>query len=267
MRIKRLFRGIIVIMFTVILPVQSIARGHYENSDVEVNIVADQRGILRKFDARSKRADVERSFVIARNDERYRIQVRNISNKRIGVVIAVDGRNIISGKKSYLTFRERMYVLHPYQTQEFEGWRTGRNRTHRFYFTGMSDSYAANWGDTTAMGVIAVAVFRERRQQISRKGLGKGRDKQRLGESRSMREAPGTGFGENEWSPSREVIFFAHNRPIEKKFIKYEWHSTLCRLAVIRCRSDYKQNRFWPAPNRDEGYAPFPQRFYDVWHP
>jgi len=40
-----------------------------------------------------------------------RIEVKNRLNRRVGLVIAVDGRNIISGTKSWLRNNERMYIL------------------------------------------------------------------------------------------------------------------------------------------------------------
>lgn len=254
MRDMRLFQGIVIVMLALLLPVHSSAKGYYQNGDVEVDIVSDQRGTLQRFDARMGGRDVERSYVIARDAERYRIRVSNRSNKRVGVVLAVDGRNILSGKKSYLQSHERMYILGPHQTQEYGGWRTSKNRTSRFYFTGMSDSYASNWGDHTAMGVVAVAVFREHQQQIVRKE----KMHKKSGKFQAMKEGPGTGFGENEWSPSREVRFVAQKRAVEKKFIKYEWRSTLCRMGIVQCKPARKENRFWPHNRRNNGYAPFP---------
>lgn len=119
MRDMRLFQGIVIVMLALLLPVHSSARGYYQNGDVEVDIVSDQRGTLQRFDARMGGTDAERSYVIARDAERYRIRVSNRSNKRVGVVLAVDGRNILSGKKSYLQSHERMYILGPHQTQEY----------------------------------------------------------------------------------------------------------------------------------------------------
>lgn len=260
--------GILAILFVLLVPVQSFARGHHESGNVKVDIVSDQRGSLRQFHAGLQRVDAERSYVIARNGERYRIRISNPSNRRIGVVIAVDGRNIISGSKSHLGSHERMYILGPYQSQEYDGWRTGRNQINRFYFTGMNDSYAAHWGDQTAMGVVAIAVFNERYQQTYRKNdpAGGGRSR-RFDKSHSQREAPGTGFGEGEWSPSREVRFAAQKRPAHKTFIKYEWRKTLCRMGVVQCRPklaghEHNHNRFWPHDRphnrRNDGFAPFP---------
>ena len=54
----------------------------------------------------------------ARGDQ-YTILVRNRLARRVGVVLAVDGRNIISGQKSWLKNNERMYILEPYGEGEF----------------------------------------------------------------------------------------------------------------------------------------------------
>ncbi|MCF8057021.1 MAG: hypothetical protein K9K37_10330 [Desulfocapsa sp.] len=271
----RPFQRMVAILFILTIPVQALAGREQRSDNVHVDIVADQRGILHRFDAGSQWDDTDRSYIIARQDERYRIRVSNTSNKRIGVVIAVDGRNIISGKKSYLKSNERMYILGPHQSQEYEGWRTGRNQINRFYFTGMEDSYAAHWGDQTAMGVVAVAVFHERHQQVRRQQNGgnnpvaKGGNR-RLGQFNAQKEHPGTGFGEGDWSPSREVHFVAQNKPFRKTFIKYEWRRTLCRLGLVQCSPNHTyrgpdHNRFWPdnrpQNRRNESFAPFPSWF------
>ena len=109
-------------------------------------------------------------YVEAVKGSRYSIQVTNRSGGRIGVVIAVDGRNIISGKKSDLKRNEQMYIVGPYESNTFEGWRTGMDRTNRFYFTDASDSYAEKvFADASAMGTIALAVFREKLPEKSLK--------------------------------------------------------------------------------------------------
>lgn len=233
---------------------------------VSVEVVSDERGPLAKYDAGFGSGDSRRSYVAARDGERYRIRVYNRSNDRVGLVIAVDGRNIISGSQSHLGSNERMYILGPYQTGEYEGWRTARNRVNRFYFTGMSDSYAAAWGDYSAMGVIAVAVYHDRHEERtgprefrSEKGLPERRMDQPM--ARGQREAPGTGYGEAEWSPSRTVQFFPQERPAAREFIKYEWYATLCKRGIIDCREYQGGNRFWPKNDRHGGYAPPPPRW------
>lgn len=242
-----------------LLNVNAQARVHDKN-DIEVDVVTDDRGVLRQYSVDWRDDGAERSYVAARDNERYSLRIRNHTDRRVGVVIAVDGRNIISGKKSHLKSSESMYVLDPWQAAEYEGWRTAKNRINRFYFTGMDDSYAATWDDYSAMGVIAVAVFAERRPRKAWQDFRRGHGSTELKKAVPMREAPGTGMGEDAWSPSRKVRFKPQKRPILEKFIKYEWRSTLCRKGIVSCRGyhDYRNgNRFWPGDewgSRD-GYA------------
>lgn len=215
-------------------------------------------------------------------DEWYRIRIKNGTDRRIDLVIAVDGRNILTGKKSYLTSRESMYVLNPHKSSEYDGWRTGSDQINMFYFTGMSDSYAAARNDVSAIGVIAVAVYPEHVQRIRKKNVSKAghpinliigkSSKAPMGstslkktdngstasKSASRSETAGTGFGKSKYSPSIKVKFAPEKRPLKKTFIKYEWRSTLCKRGIISCDSEKRENRFWPNDKSNEGYVPFP---------
>lgn len=241
---------------------QAQARSNDHSSTVKVEIISDVDGVLTKYAAGSRSQHARKSYVIAHNGERYSIRVHNRSNERIGLVIAIDGRNIISGSKSHLKPSERMYILEPYQSGNYEGWRTSKNGVNRFYFTGMKDSYSASWGDYSAMGVIAVAAYKGRQQYtFGHKG---DRDKTRpldRPRANNRKENPGTGFGESEWSPSRTVYFSPQNKPVAKEFIKYEWRSTLCTKKILRCstkRMPDEENRFWSDPFHNDGFAPYP---------
>jgi hypothetical protein len=190
--------------------------------------------------------------------DQYSIIVRNLLNRRVGIVVAVDGRNIISGKKSWLRNDERMYILEPYGQGEFNGWRTSLDSINRFYFTDVADSYAAAFQDESAMGVIAVAVYPEvqRRQAPADLSQALPKSEQRAAPSaRAEGQSAGTGFGREEHSPVRLVAFEPEGTAAEKIYIKYEWHATLCRQEIIRC-GEVKppRNRMWDI----EGFAPPP---------
>lgn len=55
MRIIKYLPGIIALVFALMLPVQSLAKGYHNSGDVEVDIVSDRRGTLQRFDASSAR--------------------------------------------------------------------------------------------------------------------------------------------------------------------------------------------------------------------
>lgn len=232
------------------------ARDHHDGA-IEVSIIADRGGQLREYPV-ERRGDLYRAYVEARAGDEYGIRVRNRTGHRIGVVVAVDGRNIISGRRSNLQPDERMYILNPYQENVFRGWRTDRDRVNRFYFTDAGNSYAAAWGDHSAMGVIAVAAYRERQVY---------RHDERAQQQRKFgtQSEPGTGFGRDEWSPSRRVEFEPERHPFSRVFFKYEWRESLCRRGVIDCRGydrDHRPNRLWD----DGGFAPPPPLRYRSPH-
>ena len=135
---------------------------------VAVEIVTDSGRSLPLYPAAS-RSSARKVYAEAVKGDHYRIVVTNRLNRRVGLVIAVDGRNIITGKKSWLASSERMYILEPYGSGEFAGWRTGDDRINRFFFTDAGNSYAAAFKDESAMGLIAVAAYPEQiRYQPSR---------------------------------------------------------------------------------------------------
>ena len=115
----------------------------FDSGKVEVEVVNDGGRPYPQYPLDGRRgSSVFKAYVEAVRDQKYSVRIRNRGNQRIGVVIAVDGRNIISGDRSNLRPDERMYVLGPHQQETYEGWRTGKNRVNRFYFTDAGDSYS-----------------------------------------------------------------------------------------------------------------------------
>ena len=246
---------------------------HY--SPVDIQIVADDGSHFPIYPVTQRHLKNEiRAYLEAVNGENYSLQISNHSNQRIGLVIAVDGRNIISGKKSTLKHSENMYILGPYDTQMYSGWRTSSRDIHRFYFTDIEDSYAHAFGDDSAMGVIAVAVFeeskplftyREKKQSPKPQASSKNRsyDSTATNEPATSDHAEkeaGTGFGEHQTSHVRRVQFNPKSSAIVKNFYKYEWRETLCYKQILDCgyRNNERKNRFWPRDDYEVGFAPHP---------
>ena len=244
---------------------------------VGVEIVADDGRVFARYDLhdRSQRGAL-RAYLEAERGRNYGIRIRNYSGERIGLVIAVDGRNILSGKKSHLRASEPMYVLGAHDQATYEGWRTSDTRVHRFFFTDVENSYAEAWGDRSAIGVIAVAAFREvpRAQPKRRSGRpqaapglsapGDSRDR-KAAESAERSDAlnsAATGFGDDRYSRSVRVQFQPQRHAFVKQFLKYEWRDTLVRLGVIR--EAPPTNRFWPEQvGQAQGFAPYPPGYWN----
>ena len=261
--VRKYFLGIVILL----LAVPSLVSAHVsEKQMVDVRIITDHAGELPKYRTYPRvQEEGEYFYVEAVKGERYSVQVANRSDRRIGVVIAVDGRNIISGDKSHLKSDERMYVIEPFATFTFEGWRTGMERTNRFYFTEQPDSYAEKvFSDGSAMGTIALAVYRERVPETSiwPKAFSRTMDA-RIGAAapapgemkKESTSQAGTGFGETTYSPVRIVQFEPEGSVAEKVVLKYEWREELCKKGIIACGP---RNRLWPD---GEGFAPIPRDF------
>jgi hypothetical protein len=253
---------LLVVLCVLLLGLSGSTWAGVAGSAVEVQLRSDGGRILPLYSV-AARPQTRKVYAEAVKGDHYSIVVRNLLNRRVGLVIAVDGRNIVSGKKSWLRNDERMYILEPYEQGEFKGWRTSLESVNRFYFTEAADSYAAAFHDESAMGVIAVAVYPEvpRRQESSDLSLGQSRSAPRDAPSaKSEGEQAGTGFGRQEHSRARLVAFDPEATAAETVYIKYEWRTTLCRQGVIAhaaCGTVAPpRNRLW----NDEGFAPPPPR-------
>jgi hypothetical protein len=118
------------------------------------------------------------------------------------------------------------------------------------------------------MGVIAVAVFREKDKTALRRLPAREAGKDRAaaapapaaGDELKAEESDsaGTGFGGEKHSPTVKVKFMPERNPFEKLMVKYEWREVLCKKGLVDCPRD-ERNRLW---DEDE-YAPYPPGYHD----
>ena len=186
------------------------------------------------------------TWVAGRPGSRYAVRLSNRGGARVLVVLSVDGVNAVSGETA--ATGQTGYVLGPYQTTEITGWRKSLTEAAAFYFTALPDSYAARTDRPDNVGVIGVAVFREReikalRRPSARGDLSSDAGADRLRESAAPAapgaaardERLGTGHGEREYAPTERTTFErAAERPNELVRIRYDSHDRLVALGVIR---------------------------------
>jgi hypothetical protein len=112
------------------------------------------------------------------------------------------------------------------------------------------------------MGVIAVAVYREKDRQPRIEEMKKRENApaspsagsaERSKTLSAKDEAAGTGFGEGQYSPTVRVAFEPERTPVQKTLVKYEWREVLCRKGILSCGPEIG-NRLWD----EREYAPFP---------
>jgi hypothetical protein len=103
-----------------------------------------------------------RLYVVGRPGNEYALSFFNRGGERVLAVASVDGVNVVSGETAAPA--QTGYVFSPWQSADINGWRKSLSSVAAFYFTDHSNSYAARTGRPNDVGVIGVALFRERQR-------------------------------------------------------------------------------------------------------
>jgi hypothetical protein len=223
--------------------------------------------------------DGQRYFVGTPGHE-YAVRIRNCTGERILAVTSVDGVNVVSGETA--SPEQSGYVIEPYGSVEIAGWRKSLERTAAFYFTDLRASYAARTGRPDNVGVIGVAVFKEKQVPIAYRPL---REKIAADAAAPRAEAPtsaanaesaaqsydrdsarrdagalakqlGTGHGRSETSYAQRVTFErASSYAAETVSIQYDRRENLIAMGVLpspryaqRTPDPFPGMRFVPDP-------------------
>jgi hypothetical protein len=99
-------------------------------------------------------------WITGRPGARYAISIHNHLGERVLAVTAVDGVNVISGDTA--SWDQTGYVFDPGENYQITGWRKSNAEVAAFEFTAAPNSYAALTDRACNVGVIGVALFRER---------------------------------------------------------------------------------------------------------
>ena len=216
-----------------------------------------------------------RRYVIGKPGNEYAIRVRNSVNGRVLAVMSVDGINVITGATA--SPQQSGYVLAPFESADIGGWRKSMSRTAAFYFAALADSYAARTGRPDNVGVIGVAVYRERVLPIVREEM-RQRDTARAESAPAPAASPsagakaaadavaqaagerlGTGHGRSESSYASYTRFErASDTPTETIAIYYDSYENLLAQGVPVAPPPLA--RYRPNPFPDAGrFVPDPR--------
>ncbi len=222
-----------------------------------------------------------RRYVEARRGSAYAVRIENRTGERLGVVVNVDGLNVISGLEAVAGGPRRspgrMYVLDPWGQTVVRGWRTSLEEVRAFTFVEEGQSYAARSGKANPkMGWIELAVFRERRPYVTRWPLqprlqddAHGGSSKRAGNAApSDRPAapealdsmegsdgyPGTGWGTAREDRAEVVSFAPCPTAAERLTIRYEYASALRALGILP-RPDVGRDRLREREQGAWGFA------------
>jgi hypothetical protein len=210
----------------------------------------------------------DRHYFQAFKGRNYSLLVKNTTGRRVGVLIAVDGLNVVSGEQSKLDRHEQMYVLDPYESADIQGWRTSLDHVRRFVFVDEERSYAERTGQANGdMGWIRVVAFREVEQRSwwDRARRGHVSDERRIDGGAPMSDAapapresekstlprmeaappmsaqgyndapqgaPGTGWGDKRYDPVQQTSFQAESWAADQITLRYEYANGLRALGI-----------------------------------
>lgn len=223
-----------------------------------------------------------RLFVAGQPGARYSLRVANNTGGRVLVVMSVDGVNILTGETA--GYDQRGYVFDPYESYDISGWRKSDHEVAQFSFASQSRSYAARTGRPHDVGVIGMAVFKERvdyaplppprvapmaEPEARRRPESSSADIQEMvvtgrrvapsappAIAQRREERLGTAHGAREWSTVTQVAFVrATQQPAFVRRIEYDTHRNLVAAGVIPPpREPGRRPRPFPA----SGYVPDP---------
>jgi hypothetical protein len=209
---------------------------------------------------------------------RYAVRLSNLGGERVLVVLSVDGVNAVSGETAAAS--QGGYVLDPWETADIAGWRKSLDDVAAFVFTDLGESYAARTGRPDNVGVIGIAVFRERAPAWRRPPpVAIARAPAHSASSRAAREtanaapAPsaqaraadastqvlgtqvlGTGHGEREFAPVATTGFVRASRmPAQIYELRYDTARRLAALGILPRHRPARAPRAFPG-----GFVPDP---------
>lgn len=101
-----------------------------------------------------------RLYVAGTPGDRYAVELKGRQGERVLTVLSVDGVNVLTGQTAAML--QSGYVIDGRQSYAVSGWRKSMDDVAQFVFTALPNSYAARTGRPGNVGVIGVAVYRER---------------------------------------------------------------------------------------------------------
>jgi hypothetical protein len=218
-----------------------------------------------------------RLYVAGRPGARYGLRVTNNTGGRVLAVMSVDGVNVLTGETA--GFGQTGYVFDPWQSYDVTGWRKSDQEVAAFTFASHRNAYATRTGRPFDVGVIGIAVFRERvwRPPPAAMSAPRSRDSAdnevselAVTEGKRRAEAPppaaqalrredrlGTAHGQREWSAVTQTEFErATRQPQQIRRIEYDTYANLVAAGVIRRPPPEPYRR--PRPFPSQGYVPDP---------
>ena len=239
------------LLLTALIAVAGCPSGAWGRSLVDIDLVDRDTG--QWLPETPFRGD---TWVAGTPGHRYSVRLTNTTGERVLVVLSVDGVNAVTGQTANPA--QTGYVLAPWQSAEISGWRKSMDDVAQFVFTDLPDSYAARTGRPRNVGVVGIAVFREKRpiayyeptpvpapypmeQGAMDREAAKAAAPAAQGSMQPRNEADarerqqlGTGHGQREWAPVSHTDFERATRsPTQVTQLRYDDTDSLVAMGVL----------------------------------
>ena len=209
-----------------------------------------------------------RLFVEALKGREYQIRLRNPYDVRVAVALSVDGLNTIDARETTAK-SARKWVLGPHQTVVLSGWQISQDAARRFEFTTEEQSYGQALGKTANLGIITAVFFRERTPIVTSQASNEAERRDAaapappasakasaaVGELKARDEYAATGMGRRTDHAVEQVWLDLEDAPAATVNIRYEFHTQLVRLGVLRDTPDPLERRE-RARGFEQGFSP-----------
>ncbi|HOT77431.1 MAG TPA: hypothetical protein PK467_16710 [Candidatus Wallbacteria bacterium] len=103
-------------------------------------------------------------FIEGREGLNYTLLITNLCGSRIKVSAAVDGLDVIDGRKA--SFTKPGYIINAYANANIKGWRISDDEVASFKFGPISESYAMKMDRPSEIGKMSFGFFRERQPVV-----------------------------------------------------------------------------------------------------
>jgi hypothetical protein len=216
------------------------------------------------------------SYIAGAYGSAYQIRVTNNSGGRIEAVIAVDGRDVVSGQP-VAPRRQRGYIVPAYGSTVIDGFRSSTANVAAFRFASVPESYAWRTGTSWDIGTIRVWIFEEEAPPVvyyppampwggaapSARSAAPGAQMDSAGEAAP--QTMGTAYGEQRWSPVSYTSFQRSSRRADTVLgLRYNSWDMLAAAGIVTpapvyptypvCYGYYCPGPFAPPP---PGYTPY----------
>jgi hypothetical protein len=219
------------------------------------------------------------SFVAGAYGAAYQIRVNNRSGRRIEAVVAIDGRDVVTGQPVHPR-RHRGYIIQPWSSASIDGFRSSTATVAAFRFSSIPESYAWRTGTSWGIGTVRVWIFEEEAPPPmigiptlpygGAPGAPSARNAPSADAAEGAPQAMGTAYGEQRYSPVAYTSFVRSSRRAASLLgLRYNSREMLQSAGIIPVYNPYPYPVVYPEyyPTYSPGpFAPPPPNYNPPRH-